>query len=170
MTGKDGDPFDPKMVEAEENLLIDYQFLLQERMSQKGVSQSELAERAGISKARMSQVLSDDANPTLKTFADLFYALGERVLVTSAPTLEVAPGEAAPTITPIKWKWGQSIRMDEPISEDMVALMKRSPLIIEEGSMVSNDNYSPGCRVAFVECEVAGAVLDAELEHKAEAA
>ena len=60
MTKKDV-RFDPGMVEAEENLLVDYQFLLQERMTKKGLSQSTLAERAGISKARLSQVMGDNA-------------------------------------------------------------------------------------------------------------
>ena len=72
---------DTKTIEAEENLLIDYQFLLQELMVSKNVSRTELAEKAGISKARLSQIFSAEANPTLKTFARLFYALGEEIQV-----------------------------------------------------------------------------------------
>jgi transcriptional regulator with XRE-family HTH domain len=166
MMAKTDAAFDPKMIEAEENLLIDYQFLLQERMTQKGVSQSQLAERAGISKARLSQVLSDNANPTVKTFADLFHALGERVYVTSVPVLEAVSGREAAVLS--QWEWAKTEHIVKPISEAMVALMTRSPLVVEEGSMASNDNYSPGCRVAYFESEVAAAViLEAELEPEA---
>ena len=42
--------FDPAIIEAEENLLIDYQFLLQELMKQKSVTPTQLAEMAGLSK------------------------------------------------------------------------------------------------------------------------
>ncbi len=166
MTKKDI-PFDPKIVEDEDNLLIDYQFLLQERMSQKGISQSVLADCAGISRARLSQILSDDANPTVKTFADLFYALGERVYVSSVPLLEAAETQTHEMLVPSEWQWAKSIRMVEPISEDMVALMKRSMPVIDEESLASNDNYSPGRRVTFVESEVVAAVLESEPEPEA---
>lgn len=71
--------FDPKIIEAEENLLIDFHFLIQQLMSEKGVTRSQLAEKAGLSKARLSQLLSVEANPTVKSMARLFYALGEDV-------------------------------------------------------------------------------------------
>jgi transcriptional regulator with XRE-family HTH domain len=168
MTAKKEILFDPKVVEAEENLLIDYQFLLQERMSQKGISQSALSELAGISKARLSQILSDDANPTVKTFAGLFYALGERVCVSSAP-LEAVVSESHETPAPREWQWAQPIRMAEPISEDMVAIMKRSTPANDKGSKASNDNYAPECRVTFVDSEVVGALV-LELEPEPEPA
>jgi transcriptional regulator with XRE-family HTH domain len=158
MMAKKEIPFDPKIIEAEENLLIDYQFLLQERMSQKGVSQSDLAERAGISKARLSQILSDDANPTVKTFAGLFHALDERVHVSSAPVDEPRLQEA---LAVPEWEWVKTVRMDQPIDEDMVALMKNAVPSIERGSMASNDNYTRR-RVQFVESELATALLEDE--------
>jgi len=66
-------------VEAEEDLLIDFQFLVQDVLNAKGVSKTELAKRTGISKARLSQILSAEANPSVKTFARLFHALGVKV-------------------------------------------------------------------------------------------
>lgn len=72
---------DPKIIEAEENLLIDFQLLIQDLMNKKNVTQSELAEKARISKARLSQILSSEANPTLKTFARLLFALDEKLLL-----------------------------------------------------------------------------------------
>jgi transcriptional regulator with XRE-family HTH domain len=157
-------PFDRKVVEAEENLLIDYQFLLQERMTQKGISQSRLAELAGISKARLSQILSDGANPTVKTFAGLFFALGESVSVSSVP-LEFEKALSQETSLLQEWHWAQPVRMAEPINEQMVALMKSSAMaVVESSSTASNDNYG-GARVIRMESEFAAALA---LENEAE--
>lgn len=134
----------------------------------KGISQSVLADLAGISKARLSQILSDEANPTLKTFAGLFHALGERVCVSSMP-LDVAVNQTQEAPAQGEWQWAQSIRMAEPISEDMVALMRRATVVTEKGSAASNDNYAPTTRVQFVESEVAGAIVS-ELETELAAA
>lgn len=66
-------------VEAEEDLLIDFQFLVHDILTSKGISKTELAKRTGISKARLSQILNAEANPSVKTFARLFHALGVKV-------------------------------------------------------------------------------------------
>jgi transcriptional regulator with XRE-family HTH domain len=159
MMAKNEVPFDPKIIEAEENLLIDYQFLLQERMSQKGISNTELAERARISKARLSQILSDDANPTVKTFAGLFYALGERVCVSSSPLEQPhePPVAQLPPARP-EWEWTESVSVGKPIDKEMIALLKNSAKVIDEREMASNDNYLPGVRVASFDSEVASAL------------
>jgi transcriptional regulator with XRE-family HTH domain len=72
---------DPKIVEAEEHLLIDCQILLQETITSKNITRSALAEKAGISKARLSQLMRPEANPTIKTMARLFHALGDELVV-----------------------------------------------------------------------------------------
>jgi transcriptional regulator with XRE-family HTH domain len=74
------DFLDPGITEAEENFLIDCQFLVQDLINAKGLSRTELAKRAGISKSRLSQLLSAEANPSAKTFARLFHVLGARVV------------------------------------------------------------------------------------------
>src|SRR4051794_37859398 len=66
-------------IEAQEDLVIDAQFLLHDLMIEHGVSKAELARRIGISKARLSQIFNAKANPTLRTMALLFHALGETV-------------------------------------------------------------------------------------------
>jgi transcriptional regulator with XRE-family HTH domain len=160
--------FDPGMVEAEENLLVDYQFLLQESMSKKGLSQGALAERAGISDARLSQIMSDHANPTVKTFAGLFYALGERVNVSTAPLDQVhEPPVAQELPQASKWEWAAPVRMGKAINQEMIELMKNSTKVIDERSAASNDNYSPRPRFTYVDSEVAAALA---LEPEAEAA
>ncbi|MER9869271.1 helix-turn-helix domain-containing protein [Mesorhizobium sp. M0136] len=56
-------------VGIEENALMDFQFALLDAMKEKGVTQVELAERLGVSRARVSQLLSSEANPTIKLVA-----------------------------------------------------------------------------------------------------
>lgn len=160
--------FDPGMVEAEENLLVDYQFLLQERMSKKGLSQGALAERASISDARLSQIMSDNANPTVKTFAALFYALGERVNVSSTPLDQPHdPPVAQESPQGSEWEWAATVQVGKAIDQDMIELMKNSTKVIDERSAASNDNYGPGTRIKYVDSEVAAALA---LEFEAEAA
>src|ERR1700730_2978939 len=102
--------FDPAIIEAEENLLIDFQFLLQEAMTQKGISLSELDEKAALSKSRISQIMGAEANPTTKTFARLFYALGERVVPELKKKIEDAnlrdfKKAGALTVDQQPWQW-----------------------------------------------------------------
>ena len=70
---------DPQVIEAEENFLIDFQFLVQDLIESKRVSRGDLAKRAGISKSRLSQLLNAEANPSVKTFGRLFHALNAKV-------------------------------------------------------------------------------------------
>jgi transcriptional regulator with XRE-family HTH domain len=152
---KENAVIDPRVVEAKENLLIDYQFLLQERMQQKGISQTELAQRAGISKARLSQILSDEANPTVKTFAELFHVLGERVHVTSVPlgqAFEKADQQEGAAALP-EWRWESTASVLEATNSEMVALMKGATVV--HSAEASNDNYTGRTRVKYVESEFA---------------
>jgi transcriptional regulator with XRE-family HTH domain len=71
--------FDPAAIAAEENLVIDFQFLIEELMTKHGMTRSMLAARAGITPARLSQLMGSEANPTAKSLARLFHALGEEV-------------------------------------------------------------------------------------------
>jgi transcriptional regulator with XRE-family HTH domain len=67
------------LIEAEENFVIDAQFLLADLLEKKGLSRKELAEISGMSKARISQIFHSEANPTAKTLVRLFFALGEKI-------------------------------------------------------------------------------------------
>jgi len=55
-------------------------------MDDLGVSQSELARRLGVSRARVSQLLQHKSSPTLRTMVEVATALGCEV------TLVVTPG------------------------------------------------------------------------------
>ena len=54
-------------------------------MNEKGVSQSELARRLGVSRARVSQLMRHASSPTLRTMVEVATALGCEVRVGIAP-------------------------------------------------------------------------------------
>lgn len=63
------------MIRSEEDILLDFQACLIEGMRKLGVNQAEFADRLGVSKARVSQMLSSDANPTIKQIGRCLAAL-----------------------------------------------------------------------------------------------
>jgi transcriptional regulator with XRE-family HTH domain len=127
-------PFDPRVIEAEENLLIDFHFQIQEMMSTKGISRTELAEKAGVSKARLSQILSNEANPTLKSMARLFHALGEKVCITRKTLDEVSFEISLKSkATNQQWQWTEPATGEIRVDDRLVAVIK------DTGA--SNDNY-----------------------------
>ena len=68
-------------INAEEDLVIDVQFLIQELLEEKAMTRTELAEAIGITRARLSQLMSSNANPNLRNIARIFAALNERLTV-----------------------------------------------------------------------------------------
>lgn len=132
--------FDAEIIQAEENFLIDIQFLIQELIDKKGMSRSDLAVKAKISKARLSQLLGSEANPTVKSIVGIFHALGEEPLITSrkkSATIKQIIAEA--TAVPSDWSWDSSAVAETlpafkgSPSKEMVAVVKEA--------VASNDNY-----------------------------
>jgi transcriptional regulator with XRE-family HTH domain len=122
-------------VEAEEDLLIDFQFLVQDVLTSKGISKSELAKRTGISKSRLSQILSAEANPSVKTFARLFHALGVKVEPRIAPQRSDGPPIPVPQRNDSDWKIGHTSEAARaPVRE--LARARAS-----DWMGASNDNY-----------------------------
>jgi DNA-binding phage protein len=80
---------DRASIEAEENFIMDAQFLLQDSILERGITRTELAQKAGITKARLSQIMKAGANPTLRTVASLFHAAGESVRLTRTQARDV---------------------------------------------------------------------------------
>jgi transcriptional regulator with XRE-family HTH domain len=152
---------DPKVIEAEENLLIDFHFLLQEVMNEKGMTRSELAERAGLSKARLTQILGSEANPTIKSMARLFHALDEKVCLSRKPfdAEREGDGSQAPSAKETEWQWGNARSEDRKHDKELARIVK--------ASFASNDNYAS--RVMFIDSEVALAP-DPETTLRADAA
>lgn len=65
-----------EQVYAEEDALIDFQFALIDAMRERGMTKAELAVTLGVSRARVSQLFSSSANPTLKLAARALFAVG----------------------------------------------------------------------------------------------
>jgi transcriptional regulator with XRE-family HTH domain len=70
---------------AQEALILDATELISELMEARGLSRAELAKRIGKARGFVTQVLSGSRNMTLRTFADLAYALDARVTVQALP-------------------------------------------------------------------------------------
>lgn len=56
-------------------------------MDEQGVSQSELARRLGVSRARVSQLMQHKSSPTLRTMVEVAAALGCDVSLGVAPAV-----------------------------------------------------------------------------------
>ncbi|WP_433995949.1 helix-turn-helix domain-containing protein [Bradyrhizobium tropiciagri] len=118
-------------------------------MSEQNVTRSELADRAGFSKARVTQILSNEANPTLKSMARLFFALGEQPCV-SRKRLESAKAMASHTKDrPQEWQWGQTLADAHTHNEGTIRTLKKE---LARDIGVSNDNHAP---VLFLPSEMA---------------
>ncbi len=61
---------------AEETLCREAHVVLQEAVSQAGVSQKQIAHRLGLSAGRVSQIMSGSENLTLRSFAAVAWAIG----------------------------------------------------------------------------------------------
>ena len=68
-----------------EDLIFEVTEAICKVMEEKGISKSELAEIAGVSKSNITQLLSGDQNMRLTTIADLLFALDARLEVTAVP-------------------------------------------------------------------------------------
>lgn len=63
---------------AEERLVYSTQTLIQRELNKRGLKYRDLARRLGVSEARISQLMGDDAhNLTVRTLARILYRLGE---------------------------------------------------------------------------------------------
>jgi transcriptional regulator with XRE-family HTH domain len=79
---------------AEEALILDSTELISELMLAKGLTRAELAKRIGKTRGFVTQVLAGNRNMTLRTLADLAFALDARVKVFAQP-LESVYGQSA---------------------------------------------------------------------------
>ncbi|MGZ8362880.1 MAG: helix-turn-helix transcriptional regulator [Caulobacteraceae bacterium] len=77
---------------AENSFISDLQIAIEEALVASGVTQSELANRLGVSEARISKILSGNGtNLQTRTIARIAYALGMRALVEFAENEQATP-------------------------------------------------------------------------------
>ena len=67
----------------QERLVVEITELMCKIMKEHGVKRGELAQRLNKSKGRISQILNGETNPTLRTVADVFTALGKTLRVSA---------------------------------------------------------------------------------------
>lgn len=79
----------------EESLILEATELIEELLELTGLNRKELAERLGRSKGFVTQILTGDRNMTLRTLADLAFALEHRVKVAATPLIESGDGGEA---------------------------------------------------------------------------
>jgi transcriptional regulator with XRE-family HTH domain len=79
---------------AQEELIAEATELVARTMRQNGLSQSSLARRVGVSKGYISQLLGGSRNMTLRTFADLMFAMGHKALLTSTSVSDAVHSDA----------------------------------------------------------------------------
>lgn len=75
------------LVAVEEGFVVEVQSYLQELMNHAGINRSELARRMGVSRARVTQIFSDDCtNLTIRLLAKAAHAMGEEPRIDSELT------------------------------------------------------------------------------------
>jgi len=74
---------------AMEGLVTDAAELVARLMAEAGVSKAELARRLGTSRAHVTQLLGGETNMTVRTLAELAFALGAEVKLDARSVLAV---------------------------------------------------------------------------------
>ena len=83
MSRVDGDTYDDKVINVLEDLKFDLQYAIRAAMKEKSVKSSDLARSLGVTAGRITQILAEDANPSLETIARVLAALDENVSIAS---------------------------------------------------------------------------------------
>lgn len=93
-----------------ERITLDISERVCELMLERGISRAELAKRLRVTKGRVTRLLSGNANMTLHTLSDAYFALGRAVEISDcviSKSLLEAPCvfelEYAPSSPKVKW-------------------------------------------------------------------
>ncbi len=107
---------------AIEGLVTEAGEFLARLMQEQRVSKAELARRLGRSRAYITQLLGGSTNLTVRTLAEVAYALGAEVRLDAVP-LQVAPHEQVP------------VRLEKPVWK---VIELRSPTLPAEDEIPSS--------------------------------
>lgn len=83
----------------QERLILEVTELMCGIMKQKKMKRSELAEQLGLTKGRISQILNNGTNLTLRRVADIFTMLGKTMVVSVEDLCVAAPEAERPART-----------------------------------------------------------------------
>jgi antitoxin component HigA of HigAB toxin-antitoxin module len=92
-------------VYEQERLLVDTVELIASIMKHRGMKKKELAQKIGRSRSFVTQVLRGNQNLTLRTVADLFYALDYRLAMHAIPFLTDERGTPLPEFELGSWNF-----------------------------------------------------------------
>jgi predicted XRE-type DNA-binding protein len=83
-------------VVAVERFRVEVQYVIQQLMADRGLSQSQLASRLGMTQPRVSQIFSQKCNLTIRLMARIFHALDDQCFVWSGRLDELATSGQIP--------------------------------------------------------------------------
>jgi transcriptional regulator with XRE-family HTH domain len=72
---------DEELKFAEETAMAQTALAVADLLANTNMTQRALAERVGVSEARISQILCANSNPTVRTMARIGYAMGRRMVI-----------------------------------------------------------------------------------------
>lgn len=101
-----------------EGLIFRVTELICKIMKEKHITRKELADRAGLTKGHITQLLTGEHNMTLETAAELFYALGCKLDVEASPCTVEDFTDAVPCQPDDHWELAASIQTKEPKTPD----------------------------------------------------
>lgn len=81
---------------AEETAMAQTALAVADLLTSANMTQRGLAERVGVSEARISQILRADSNPTVRTIARIGHVLGHRLLIDFRAPVTTTHTEAKP--------------------------------------------------------------------------
>jgi len=99
---------DRQRLVVEESFILDVTEEIHGQMEELGVNRVQLAERMGKSKAYVSQLLSGSRNMTLRSLADISFALGLKI-----PKVVFSATETPPTTNGEWTSYGNVVHMSD---------------------------------------------------------
>lgn len=94
---------DVAQFEAEQDAVMDAQFLIQDLLDERNLNRKEAARLLGVSPARFSQLMRAEANPTIRTLAGILHILGGSLCVTRKGNRTVATDDGRSHMSQAHW-------------------------------------------------------------------
>jgi transcriptional regulator with XRE-family HTH domain len=91
----------------QERLITEVTYLMHRTMRETKVTRAQLAEKLGLTKGRISQILNGYANLTLRSTADIFTALNKTLVVQQRDLFVLEPLYSCDTASPILTHWSK---------------------------------------------------------------
>jgi len=114
---------DEELAFAEETAMAHTALAVAQLLTSTNMTQRALAERVGVSEARISQILCADSNPTVKTIARIGHALGRRMTIEfpSPPRRHEEPKPWPHRLRLVPQRWECSNDESEEVAETGIA-------------------------------------------------